>query len=786
MEQHSFGYWLRLKRKALDLTREGLAERVGYSAATIRKIEDEERHPSVQIAERLAEIFNISQDERIDFLRFARGDWKSAPSEKNEDSPWRASTKSTRSNIPSTTTSLIARAVEIALVREYLSNDDIRLVTLIGPPGIGKTRLSIESVRAALPDFPDGVFFVALAPLDGPTLIAVTIAQALGYVGARNISTDEQLKEGIGEKQMLIVLDNCEHLIEDVASLASSLLSTCSRLKILATSRESLRIPGEWLYPVPAFDVPSESSSVDMENAVNFPALTLFAERARAVRPDFVLNAENVKTVSAICAHLDGLPLVIELIAARMRLMSPESLLARLNDQFILTADGMRAASARQKTLNNAIGWSYNLLSEEEQKIFVRLSVFSGGFTLDAAEAMFSRTVTEKTVPDLITLLLDKSLLQRTPNEHDQARYTMLVTIQQFARDRLRQIGEEVELRNWHLAYFIDFTENADQELRGPNQLEWLRLLEYEVDNLRAALDWAIEIGQTEAALRLVRKLHWFWFMRGDHTEGRQWLGRVLALPDAPLYAESYSEALTQLAHHTWLIIGPKEARPAVEQALSVARAHDAKWNTAKALAILGLVLTYENNFAAAQSTLEESQALFQDVGDKWGFAHVVMCTALAPYKQDDRAAALALHEQGLVLFREVGDRYFESVALRFIGILKVKQGDVTHGMAALREALILARQLESKYEISAVIWYVGEAEKHIGNHARAVQSSWAARNISESIGAWTENDESEFENDLASCRAALGESAFAAAVEQGRSMTMERAVAYALEDSGG
>ena len=409
MEHHSFGYWLKLKRKSLDLTREELAERIGYSAATVRKIEDDERRPSVQIAGRLAELFNIPQSERESFLGFARGNWKSAPVETNEDLPWATSANLPRSNIPATTTSLIGRATEIALVRKYLSNNDIRLVTLIGPPGIGKTRLGIEVARASLSDFSDGVFFVALAPLDNPDLVASTLAQALGYVSAGNISASDQVKEGIGDKQMLLVLDNCEHLIEDVSSLVSELLSTCSYLKILATSRESLRIIGEWLYPVPALDVPAlsvphESSSMDITIS-DFPALTLFAERARAVRSDFSLNANNIQAVTTICAQLDGLPLAIELIAARIRIMSAEALLVRLNDQFTLHADGMRALSLRQKTLNNAIGWSFDLLSAEEQKLFAYLSVFSGGFTLEAAEAIFSRVVTNKSVAELITSL---------------------------------------------------------------------------------------------------------------------------------------------------------------------------------------------------------------------------------------------------------------------------------------------------------------------------------------------------------------------------------------------
>src|SRR6185503_19401217 len=336
LEQYSFGYWLRLKRKALDLTREALADRVRCSVSMIRKLEDEERHPSAQIAELLAEIFNIPPTERPAFLQFARGDWKSAPNLGDEEAPWRASTQAglaqqPRSNLPATFTSLIGRDKDIAAVQDYLTNPDIRLVTLIGAPGIGKTRLSIASARESLADFPDGVFFVALAPLDQPSLIPSATLQALGYIEKNNLSPEERLIEGIATKRMLLVLDNSEHLIEDVARLASSLLSACSHLKFLITSREALRISGEWLYSVPALDTPKENSAVDIETISEFPAPVLFAERARAVRSDFALNAKNIRAVAAICAQLDGLPLAIELIAARVKTLSIEQIAARLD-----------------------------------------------------------------------------------------------------------------------------------------------------------------------------------------------------------------------------------------------------------------------------------------------------------------------------------------------------------------------------------------------------------------------------------------------------------------------
>lgn len=973
MVEVSFGEWLKRQRRASGLTQEQLAEQVSCSTITLRKIEAEERRPSAQMVERLAEIFNIPPKERTAFLHFARGDWQAAPTRGTENAPWlevppgsshpnihlatflftdiegsaklwentpetmkvalqrhheilqkaisanggtvfqivgdafcaafptvlaavaaavtiqqelqreqwdlpfpirvrigihtgeaeRTSndnyasgptlnrvarilnaahggqillslaakdlvkdslpantelrdmgehylknlmypehlfqlniaglasdfpplnTLTHRHNLPIQVTSFIAREAEIALVHEYLLNVDIRLVTLLGPPGIGKTRLSIEAARTLLSDFPDGVFFVALAPLDDPTRVASTIAQDLGYVEARDISTTEQLKEGMGDKDLLLVLDNCEHLIDEVASLAADLLSACPHLKILATSRESLRIPGEWLYAVPAFDLPTESFSLDVEDASKYPALTLFAERARAVRSDFSLNADNIKTIAEICARLDGLPLVIELIAARMRLMTPQALLDRLSGQFVLTADGMRAASERQKTLHNAIAWSYNLLPPEEQKLFAFLSVFSGGFTLEAVETMFSQKIAEKSLPNLIALLLDKSLLKLAPDLEEKAetRYTMLVTIREFAEERLRERGEEMQICNEHLAYFLNFAEEGDKQLRGPNQVEWLNRLNAMRDNLRTALDWAIETGQTQVALQMARKLAWFCFVRGDLTEERQWLTRVLDMPDASLYHEAQAEALTQIAHQTWLQIGAEEARPFAEQALSIARANDDKHNTARALSILGLILAHQNNYVEAEIKLEESKAFFRDVDDKWGYAHAVLCHAIVPFKQDDQANALALHIQALELFRQVGDRFFQCVSLRLISESHIKQGDLLLGEAELREALMLAQQLDSRHEIASELWNLGWAAQFGGNLVRAVRLSGAAKQLLESIGAWQQNVE-VFDRDFAPSRAVLSETEFATALADGRAMTMEQAIAYALAKS--
>ena len=782
MEFHSFGDWLKRKRKALDLTQAALADQVGCSAAAIRKLEAEERRPSAQIAERLAEIFAIPQNETANFVRFARGELRSLPAEAREEFPWQISSKSPHSNLPATVTSLVGRDQEIALVHKYLLTSDIRLISLVGPPGIGKTRLSIEVAHTVLPGFADGVFFVPLAPLEDAALLAPSVAQGLGYVETKRQSAIQQLMDGIGEKHMLIVLDNCEHLIEDVASLASRLLSACPRLNLFATSRESLRIPGEWVYAVPALNVPGESSAVDMKTAFEFPAVHLFTERARAVHADFALGADNIQTIASICAQLDGLPLAIELMAARMRLMSPQALLEHLNSQFVLTADGMRSFSPRQKTLSDAIRWSYDLLSQEEQRLFACLSIFSGSFTLETTEAIFSEMFAGSSLSGLVTSLLDKSLLQRTFDSHGQTHFNMLATIQAFALNRLRSMGIEADARAAHLSHFMYLAEQADKEIRGPNQVEWLSRLGVERDSLRAAFEWVIENGRTEAALRMASNLSLFWFRRANLSEGRQWLGQVLMLPDAPQYPRLYSYVLAQLAFHTWLQLGPKEARSFIEQALSVARALHDEWNTAWALTVKGLILIGEENFEAAQSILEESKTRFRNIHDEWGYANAIISLANGAHHQGDQATELDLLKESLFLFQKLGDKYFESVALRFIGLLQVRQGDMTSGVATLQEALILAQHLGSKYEIAAGLHGFGEANRRAESPARAVHLYWAAKNVYDSIGAWQQEDQAEFEIELRPCRATLGEVEFAEAVERGRLMTMEQAIAYALE----
>jgi non-specific serine/threonine protein kinase len=484
----------------------------------------------------------------------------------------------------------------------------------------------------------------------------------------------EMLKARIGDKHLLLILDNCEHLIEDIAPLASGLLSACPRLKIIVTSRESLRVLGEWQYPVPTLELPKSDAPTDSQSAMQIPAVALFAERARAVRPDFTLNTNNIQAVASICNQLDGLPLAIELLASRIRLMSPQALLERMSDQFILSADGMRAVSARQKTLNNAIGWSYDFLSPDEQRLFAYLSVFSGGFILEEAEVIFSGMGFEKTITEIVTSLSDKSLLLRTADSQEEIRFAMLFTIQEFAREHLQQTGNGNQIRDAHLHYFVQYAEAAEKEMRGPRQAKWIERIEAEHNNNRAALEWSVSSQKTESALRLLWALGWSWEVRGHYNEARDWLERICTLPNVAQYPALYAQILNHVGRYFWTQGDVSFARASLEESRLIAYplGESGIPHLAETLNWLGLLVLFheEDGKEQARAMFQQGLELYTKCEDAWGMALTSFHLGILESELRQNDPARSLFEQSYKAFQKLGDIFFLGRVSLFLGYL--------------------------------------------------------------------------------------------------------------------
>lgn len=696
-ELQSFGYWLRLKRKAHDLTREALAERVGCSTATIRKLEAEERRPSEQIALLLADVFDVSQPERSAFVQFARHGQAFSPASQAESQPWKAPILSASFKVPSPITCLVGRKQEIADLRRYLSNSDIRLITLVGPPGIGKSRLSIELAHLARGEFLAGIYFIELAPLVDPSQVAQALASALGYVEARYLPVNQQLAQGIGEQSLLLILDNAEHVIEMAASLTYELLSACPQLKFVVTSREPLNVPGEWLFTVPLLEIPAAKTTISLEDTHHYSSLILFAERALAVRPEFTLNQDNLQAVASICTQLDGLPLAIELIAARIRWMTPKMLLDSVFDTAILNADGRRAVPLRQKSLNQAIAWSYNLLSPLERTSFAWLAIFSSGFSLKAAEAVLAHLEPPVNPGYLIASLADKSLLRRAYAERDEVRFEMLSTIQRYASLKLNEINQEVEAHAAHLQYYLELAEGGEQYIHGPQQIEWLDRLDRERDNFRSALDWGINHHKTESVLRLLNALGWPWEVRGYYSEARYWLEKIRGLPNLHNHNLIYTRLLNHIGRHSWTQENIPDARALLLESLSITEKAGVAGELVKAETLnwMSLLTNYhDNNSQLAVTLVKRGLDLYKKWEDQRGIALSTFHLGIFEGDLDHDDLALTYLEQSLELFQQFGDLFFISRVSIYLGYLYLKHADYDKALFYMEKHLAIDIQL--------------------------------------------------------------------------------------------
>jgi predicted ATPase/class 3 adenylate cyclase len=603
-------------------------------------------------------------------------------------------------NLPLQLTSFIGREQAMVEVKRLLGTT--RLLTLTGHGGTGKTRLALQVAADVLEAYPDGVWLVELADLIDPVLVPQAVAAAVRVPEEPGRPLLATLTEALRFKHLLLVLDNCEHLVEACARVADTLLRACPTMRILATSREALGIAGETASGVPSLVLPDPQHAEPVELLMQCEAVQLFVDRALTVQPAFQATNANALAVAQICARLDGIPLAIELAAACVRVLPAQQLLGRLEDRFRLLTGGSRVALPRHQTLRAAVDWSYDLLTEQEKLLFSRLSVFAGGWTLEAAEAVCAGNgIARDEVLDLLARLVDKSLALVREQPDGTARYRLLESVRQYGWDRLLVAGAAMERRNCHLTHFVAWTEQLDSKLRGPEQLVWLERLEPEQDNLRAALDWALTGGDPEAALRLAGEVRLFWEARGHRREGYAWLERAIAA--TPQVTGSHrANALARTSSLAVELGHMARATELLEASLVLRRALGDKQFIGYSLTMLGSCLEEQGELERATSLYAEGLALHREIGHRWGIAEAVSGLASVAARQEDWDRAVTLHEESVALYRETGDQLNLAFALLLFGGVVLTRGQTAEARVLYEESDRLYRQLNDK---SGVAW---------------------------------------------------------------------------------
>jgi predicted ATPase/class 3 adenylate cyclase len=685
-------------------------------------------------------------------------------------------------NLPVQRTSFVGREREVTRVKELLRGPG--LLTLTGPGGSGKTRLALQAARELLDGYPDGVFLVELAPITDSDLVPSSIADSVGVRSEGVRPVLETLRDHLRQREMFLVLDNFEQVAQAAPTVAD-LLDACPRLRILVTSREPLHLAGEQELAVLPLSLPDTGEPPAPEDLTRYEALALFAQRAAAVDAGFRITEENAAAVAELCVRLDGLPLAIELAASRVKMLPPRAILDRLDRRLELLTGGPIDLPARQRTLREAIAWSYDLLDEAEATLFRRLCVFAGGWTIEAAEAVGNLgNELGRDVLGIVGSLLDKSLVNRAPTARDEVRFGMLETIREFGVEELKAAAESEGTRERHALHFLDAAEVAEPHLRGVEQQRWLDGLELEHDNLRAGLRWALDVGNANVGLRLVGALWRFWHLHGHLDEGRRWTEAVLALPESTGPTAERAKALTALGGVAYWQEDLPITHRAYEEALAISRQLGDRSAEGEGFYNLSFVPAYDGDFDTALALLQQGLSIFEELGIARGVADSMWLLAIVARLEGDTPRARARAEESLRLHREAGDRFGVNDALHVLGRIALAEGDLATAASSYLEALENDELVGNRTGMGIVLDNLAAKASAEGRHLRAVRLAGASQAIKDAAGGHAPPPFIDLPDPREAAREVLEEAAVKAAWEEGQAMTLEQALAYARDDA--